>query len=79
MFRYNEVAQHVVTMMIEGMQIQPPRLVISISGDQNEVADPEHLTRILMNGFSETDDLWVITNGTVLLKAVPRTVSVLLG
>jgi len=52
-------------MMIEGMQIQPPRLVISISGDQNEVADPEHLTRILMNGFSETDDLWVITNGAL--------------
>ena len=42
---------------------QPPRLVISVSGEQNAIVPPENLERVLMNGLAETNDLWVITSG----------------
>jgi len=59
----NLVIAGVVKTMITTMGIKPPRLVISVSGEQNAIVPPENLEQVLMNGLAETDDLWVITSG----------------
>ena len=52
-----------IEMMVQGMGVKPPRLVISVSGEQDDIVAPDNLERVLRNGLAETSDLWVITNG----------------
>ena len=59
----NVLIDRVVKTMIMRMGIKPPRLVISVCGEQNAIVPPENLERVLMNGLAETNDLWVVTSG----------------
>ena len=53
-----------VQKLVKDLGYQPPRLLISMSGASVSNEEfPLKVRKILKNGFSETSDTWIITNG----------------